>query len=458
MILSELLPENLQILAVTSVFVATVLSNVSNWSYLAGGFHSLPAWIRQLSTESNLTLLADNTLPKLFVWLYVFSVILLGFVLILLMFVSSKLIRRRYVLAQLSTVRSGISELIDHVARVQGVSVPNGFLWNIDEPIAFVFGSIIGKKNLVLTSGLLETLNEDELKAMLHHETAHLRNRDVSFMTWSLFSVNCLFVWFTVSLIINFIQALVQGYSSALSLATIAGRPLSSGMGFVAGSLAEFLAQYTLLTPLIMLAPILLLDSISRNRELRADRIAALEMGMSEPLLNGLRKISGKFRETGFKSRAPGRLGPAGPVKPRFSVLGLFDTHPSIESREVSLKKLSNASALGFGLNGFTAFYTCLAVGNLLTTYGLPRRSWSGFGTPGGIPYLTLLGPILIVVLNAYALIASNVSSVRSALLYMALSFLVFGAIYAATVMTAASVFGLYFRIIESILGIIWHT
>lgn len=140
-----------------------------------------------------------------------------------LMFISASLIRRRFVLVPLTTE---ISELVDSVASAHHIPIPNKFLLSIDAPNAFVFGSLVGKKNLVLTKGLLETLNETELEAAIHHELSHVRNKDVAFLTWTVFSMNCLIVWFGLSLVINLVLALLQGYSNMIALTAAAGQPI----------------------------------------------------------------------------------------------------------------------------------------------------------------------------------------------------------------------------------------
>lgn len=69
------------------------------------------------------------------------------------------------------------------LARQAGVRPPK--IWESGDasPNAFVFGRTVGSSELVVTHGLLETLNQEEIRAVLAHEIGHLRHRDVLIVT-----------------------------------------------------------------------------------------------------------------------------------------------------------------------------------------------------------------------------------------------------------------------------------
>src|SRR5207245_1295796 len=71
---------------------------------------------------------------------------------------------------------------VEEVAKQAGVPTPK--IWESGgSPNAFVFGRTISSAELVVTQGLLERLNQDEIRAVLAHEIGHLRHRDVIIMT-----------------------------------------------------------------------------------------------------------------------------------------------------------------------------------------------------------------------------------------------------------------------------------
>ncbi len=76
-----------------------------------------------------------------------------------------------------------VYETVVETARQAGVPVPK--IWESGDalPNAFVFGRTVGSAELVVTQGLLERLNQDEIRAVLAHEIGHLRHRDVVIMT-----------------------------------------------------------------------------------------------------------------------------------------------------------------------------------------------------------------------------------------------------------------------------------
>ena len=76
-----------------------------------------------------------------------------------------------------------VYQTVVELARQAGVPTPK--IWESGDasPNAFVFGRTISSAELVITQGLLERLNQDEIRAVLAHEIGHLRHRDVIIMT-----------------------------------------------------------------------------------------------------------------------------------------------------------------------------------------------------------------------------------------------------------------------------------
>ncbi|MCS7366148.1 MAG: M48 family metalloprotease [archaeon GB-1867-035] len=69
-------------------------------------------------------------------------------------------------------------DLIEEVVRVYNVPMPKTIIANTFIPNAATTGPILRYTNLLVTTGLTLTLNDDEIKAVIGHELSHAINRD----------------------------------------------------------------------------------------------------------------------------------------------------------------------------------------------------------------------------------------------------------------------------------------
>ena len=72
---------------------------------------------------------------------------------------------------------------VTRLAQQADVSVPRVVVSNADVPNAYTEGLVPGRETIVVTPSLVETLDGDELDAVLAHELAHVKNRDVPVLT-----------------------------------------------------------------------------------------------------------------------------------------------------------------------------------------------------------------------------------------------------------------------------------
>ncbi|MEM2675439.1 MAG: zinc metalloprotease HtpX [Candidatus Bathyarchaeia archaeon] len=72
--------------------------------------------------------------------------------------------------------------IIDNLSRKSGIKKPKLMLARIPIPNAFAYGSPIAGSRVAVTEGLLKTLNEGEVEAVIGHELGHLKHRDVQVM------------------------------------------------------------------------------------------------------------------------------------------------------------------------------------------------------------------------------------------------------------------------------------
>ncbi len=69
--------------------------------------------------------------------------------------------------------------MIEDLARKANIPTPKVAISNMPIPNAFAFGRGINDGRVCVTKGLLNVLNDEELKAVLGHEISHIKNRDV---------------------------------------------------------------------------------------------------------------------------------------------------------------------------------------------------------------------------------------------------------------------------------------
>lgn len=78
-------------------------------------------------------------------------------------------------------------DMVEDQARQAQVPMPRVCISPINVPNAFAFGRGLSDGRVCVTQGIMGLLNRDELKAVIGHEMAHIRNRDV--LTITLLSV-----------------------------------------------------------------------------------------------------------------------------------------------------------------------------------------------------------------------------------------------------------------------------
>ncbi|MGZ5388128.1 MAG: zinc metalloprotease HtpX [Solirubrobacterales bacterium] len=192
-----------------------------------------------------------------------------------------------------------------------GLPMPTLHLIPQDQPNAFATGRNPNKSAVAVTQGILRTLSEDELRGVVAHELAHIRNRDV---------------------LIQSVAATIGGAITYLAYMMLwFGGDNDSPLGLVA-SLA-----------MVLLAPIaatIIQLAISRQREYSADATGADICGNPESLASALLRL-----EEGAKA-VPMQVNSAAEplyiVKPFRSggLAGLFSTHPPIEERVRRLRQM----------------------------------------------------------------------------------------------------------------------
>jgi heat shock protein HtpX len=213
--------------------------------------------------------------------------------------------------------RDEAPELWDAVAELSaaaGMSMPRVALTADAQPNAFATGRNEANAVVCATSGLLSTLSRDELRGVVAHELAHIRNRDI--------------------LIGSVAAAIASAVSSIAQMAYFAS--VFSGND-------EDRPNPLVVLLVSLLAPIsatLIQLAVSRTREFEADAAAAALLGAGRPLADALRRIEDAVVVTPMAARPEhASAWIANPVRGR-GVARLFSTHPSTEERIARLLAL----------------------------------------------------------------------------------------------------------------------
>jgi heat shock protein HtpX len=209
---------------------------------------------------------------------------------------------------------------------------------------AYASGLREGQYLIAVTRGLIDTLEPDELEAVLAHELTHIRNRDTQLMVIAVIFAG-IFAFFG--------DLVVRGWDFPYGWAPRSktegpwgsssdwrsdrgdGRSSSSGMGgailAIALAVAIILISWGVST--------LIRFALSRSREFLADAGSAELTKKPEALIRALRKI-----EHHAQFDVPSRMEAffiENPVAERVS--GLLSTHPSIDDRVEALVRFAGA-------------------------------------------------------------------------------------------------------------------
>jgi heat shock protein HtpX len=197
-------------------------------------------------------------------------------------------------------------------------------------PNAFATGRSKNDAVVAVTRGAMRELPPQELEAVLAHELTHIINRDMLVMTVATFFS------MVISLIVQNMFWFGGGFGGGYGRRS--GN--SDGGGAIAiAILASFIAY---------IASFILIRTLSRYRELAADRGAALITGAPQNLASALVRIDGIIHGQGGVSIPKKDFRQAEAVNALFivpalkgdEVASLFATHPSTEERVARLNEM----------------------------------------------------------------------------------------------------------------------
>lgn len=212
-----------------------------------------------------------------------------------------------------AVVRAYVADVVQMAADA-GLPRPAIAIIPTDQPNAFATGRNPANAAVCATTGLLDMLNRDEVRGVMAHELAHVKNRDTLIMTVTATIAGA------IAMLANF----------ALFFGGDRDRP-----GGIIGTIA-----------LMLLAPMaagLVQMAISRSREYEADRVGAEIARDPQALASALQKIEAYAKRienpTAERNPASGQLFIINPLTGR-GADNLFSTHPNTGNRVRALMEL----------------------------------------------------------------------------------------------------------------------
>ena len=224
---------------------------------------------------------------------------------------SDKIVLKLYKAKELSERQfHHLYNLVKELTHFAGLPMPKIYMVENKSPNAFATGRNPQRAVVCVTRGLLELLDEEELKGVLAHELAHVKNRDTLVMT---------------------VTASVAGAIMMLAYmarwAAIFGGYSRDRKG--SGNIISLIAV-SILAPI---AAVIVQLAISRSREYAADRQGAYFAKNPIGLANALRQLERGAKAYPIQaSTQTAHLFIVNPLRASF-ITNLFSTHPPIEER-----------------------------------------------------------------------------------------------------------------------------
>ncbi len=201
---------------------------------------------------------------------------------------------------------------VQDIAGSLRIKMPEVWVYESPDPNAFATGPSKNNSMVAVSTGLLDHLNEQEVRAVLAHEMGHVYNGDM-FVTTVLAGLMNTFVYF--------ISRLVYRH--------VAERNAMLGFGV-----------YIFLQIVLSFLAMIPIAWFSRRREYSADAFAAKVYGR-EPMISALQSIDRWVKAAQIQYSTQDALATMKISGNTGSFMQLFATHPPIGDRVAALQRLS---------------------------------------------------------------------------------------------------------------------
>jgi len=214
--------------------------------------------------------------------------------------------------------------LLQEVAQLSqrsGINMPDVGIFPSYQSNAFATGWNKNDALVAVSSGLLERMNKDELRAVLAHEIGHVANGDMVTLSLIQGVVNA-FVMFFARVVGDYIDRNVFGREEGQA----------PGLAFIGITIVLDIVFGILASAIVMW--------FSRHREYRADEAGARLAG-KQAMINALLRLQSESEMPDQMPKEMKAFAIAEGKEQGFSLAALFQTHPTIEQRVEALQRLN---------------------------------------------------------------------------------------------------------------------
>jgi heat shock protein HtpX len=210
---------------------------------------------------------------------------------------------------------------VQEIAQRLHISMPEVWVYESPDPNAFATGPSKNKAMVAVSTGLLQNLKEQEVKAVLAHEMGHVFNGDM-FTTTVLAGLMNTFVHY----ISNFVSQMIAQPSQDREEGS-AGNPILA------------MIVYIFLQIVLSFLAMIVISWHSRRREYGADAFSARVYG-KDSMISALRAIDRWVTRSQVEYSTQDALATMKISGNSSGFMHLFATHPPIEERIAALERL----------------------------------------------------------------------------------------------------------------------
>ncbi len=191
------------------------------------------------------------------------------------------------------------------------VKMPEVYVYEGEDPNAFATGPSKNNSMVAVSTGLLNNLNENEVRAVLAHEMGHVYNGDM----------------FTTTILAGLMNTFVYFISRWVYRHVAERNPM---LGFGVYIFLQIILSFLAMIPI---------SWWSRRREFVADRFAANTVG-KEHMISALQSIDRWVKGVQYQYSSEDALATMKISGQSKSMMQMFSTHPPIEARVAALQRL----------------------------------------------------------------------------------------------------------------------